>query len=125
MASESQEGPLCFLGELALTGTGASLELTTDGGACCIRTADEAARPGLDDQRAAVTFRHAHVGANAVEPDQVFSAVTETAVIVPSHPKVGAEQRKATCAARQALGDFKLETLLRSARQVANAYRPA
>ena len=64
--------------------------------------------------------RHAHVRADAVEPDEVFGAVTEAGVIVACYAHVGAEQRKATRAARQALGDgVQILTLLGSGHRVA------
>lgn len=89
--------------DLAQASAGTARESAADLRARFVRAADEPPQTLLDSQGRAMSVDHPHVGAIAVEPNELLRPFTEMRVIVTGHAHVRLEQRKTANSAREAV----------------------
>jgi hypothetical protein len=84
-------------GNLTEAGARAAREVAARLGTRLVRAADEL--PRFEAKGSAMTLRHSHERAIAVEPNELLGALTETLVVVAGHAHIRLEPREAACAA--------------------------
>ncbi len=84
-------------GNLTEAGARAALEVAARLRTRLVRAAD--GLPRFEAQGSAMTIRHSHERAIALEPNELLGALTETLVVVAGHAHIRLEPREAACAA--------------------------